>query len=790
MDKDDVPKLREEKRLEELYDDLKPNTLIPMVYSSESSSLVNSIELNVNNSVDTRIKQIIFKGKTTLEQIKVNPNRTRYRKNRISLESLTSPFPIEKHNHAQCTSSHNVSNTKDYSDNFSHSFDENKTPYSTKYDPINIKQPEVNIRNALAHLSPNLASFQTEYDMDEHDFLYMQYLNEKYADGKFTEELFELLITVLEIEWFNLEKMIPPRNYSAYDSSINNNNNVQYHMSQSYRNHYDLYGSDDGIYPNSEQTCAICDGAYSDNNNAIVFCDGCDIAVHQECYGIVFIPEGQWLCRKCLFSKNMKVNCLLCPSHTGAFKQTDVGKWAHVLCSLWIPELYFANVNYMEPIEGLEYIAKSRWKLVCYICEQRVGACIQCSNKNCFRSYHVTCAKRAGLYLKFNGVSIPDMAINQYSHGHVPKTFCDKHSPNGPSSNASLGIMKVRRYLKYLKEKELRSSEEEDLDILQNEDENYRKTTNTGISLSNINYQTDYDNIRQGIISPNDSSEIDQWKTHNGTPIAPNYFATLLQKICAMYSLPKAQNISVEMCKYWSMKREFRKGAPLVRKYDFSTYNTLTIEEIKDRINFSDSLLDDLMKLKNIINLIGQRTKIEDSIHDNNDNITAIIERPTKWLMRKNVLDKWTSSACFKNIIKEINSKANYSIELNNIFEQLISKEFESIEDVKQIVYEFFEILNKLILNLNTIPRSLINNINKSKVLFNELFIGLENNNCKKFLNQDFEIDKENYANIKERPWNGKIVLKDEGLSDVEELGSKEMRFLGYLMSKTSSSRK
>ena len=48
-----------------------------------------------------------------------------------------------------------------------------------------------------------------------------------------------------------------------------------------------------------EEVCAICSKPDSEPPNEIVFCDNCDMPVHQECYGLAEVPEGDWICRNC-----------------------------------------------------------------------------------------------------------------------------------------------------------------------------------------------------------------------------------------------------------------------------------------------------------------------------------------------------------------------------------------------------------------------------------------------------------------------------------------------------------
>jgi hypothetical protein len=90
-----------------------------------------------------------------------------------------------------------------------------------------------------------------------------------------------------------------------------------------------------------EAYCCICGGGESCmDTDVIILCDLCNIPVHQYCYGVPYIPEGQWLCKRCLLSPFREVNCIFCPNKGGAMKKTDDGKWSHVICAIWLPEVW------------------------------------------------------------------------------------------------------------------------------------------------------------------------------------------------------------------------------------------------------------------------------------------------------------------------------------------------------------------------------------------------------------------------------------------------------------------
>ncbi|KAG8192719.1 hypothetical protein JTE90_009742 [Oedothorax gibbosus] len=176
-----------------------------------------------------------------------------------------------------------------------------------------------------------------------------------------------------------------------------------------------------GIEYDEDINCDVCRAPDCEEGNEMVFCDSCNICVHQACYGITAIPEGSWICKPC--SMNVKPNCALCPNLGGAMKSTATGdKWAHVSCALWVPEVSIGCAEKMEPVTKISNIPPSRWALICYICREKGGACIQCSVKQCKTAYHVTCAFENGLEMEMKTTP-----IDSAEQGVKMQSLCLKH---------------------------------------------------------------------------------------------------------------------------------------------------------------------------------------------------------------------------------------------------------------------------------------------------------------------------------------------------------------------------
>ncbi|KAF9320945.1 Zinc finger protein zfp-1 [Podila horticola] len=129
----------------------------------------------------------------------------------------------------------------------------------------------------------------------------------------------------------------------------------------------------------------------------ILFCDGpgCDIPVHQNCYGVTVVPEGDWYCERCedqVSVENTPSCC--CPQKTGAFKRTNIpNQYIHVACARLHPSLD----EEQDPIDFDTLLTKRN---ICCLCNSDFGICSKCNYDDCERMMHVTCAQAEALITK------------------------------------------------------------------------------------------------------------------------------------------------------------------------------------------------------------------------------------------------------------------------------------------------------------------------------------------------------------------------------------------------------
>ena len=450
-----------------------------------------------------------------------------------------------------------------------------------------------------------------EYDMDEQDQKWLETYN-VWRKGEQTEPIkpaiFEITMTKIEKEWHALEKRIPKPNPKP----------PQTHRPRS-SSAAAVNGEAAGQGEEQDSKCAICDDGDCENTNAIVFCDGCDLAVHQECYGVPFIPEGQWLCRKCHLTGRGTPTCVFCPNTDGAFKQTNSARWAHLLCAIWIPEVSLGNTTFMEPVMDVEIVPKSRWKLTCEICKQKMGACIQCGWKHCFAAFHVTCARRARWYLSMKS-----------SHGgpanldaSVLKAFCGLHVPKEwrATYNVDRATASAKKYYKRTMRGKIWADSQQTAATLQAAQPSEPAAAveeDIGQKLS----LTSGGNKRKKLGQPGKTV----WRLPSGAPVVPATLYNSVEGSLQRFAVRKRREFAADMCRYWTLKREAKRGAALIKRLQLQmeTFSSMEITRrnfagmgaiggvrLQRRIEFAEERIKEVDKLLDLCNLLKEREAIK-----------------------------------------------------------------------------------------------------------------------------------------------------------------------------------
>lgn len=283
---------------------------------------------------------------------------------------------------------------------------------------------------------------------------------------------------------------------------------------------------------------------------------------------------------------------------------------------MWIPEVSLGNHTFMEPVMDVDKVPKTRWRLTCYICNQRMGACIQCSNKACYQAFHVTCARRAHLYLKMKN---SQGALAVLDGSMILKAFCDKHCPPDYTEENSVfqATREAKRFYRHtMKGRIWADSQASALAIAATHRHAITEHPPDESQMTGAKLNAVLGDKKKG--QPGKPI----WKLPSGAPVIPQAVFDNVETSLQRFTIRQRKNFVAEACRYWTLKREARRGAALLKRLQLQMESFSSMEitrrnfaamgpsgksRLIRRIEFAKALIKDLEQLKTLSEEVVRR---------------------------------------------------------------------------------------------------------------------------------------------------------------------------------------
>ena len=264
----------------------------------------------------------------------------------------------------------------------------------------------------------------------------------------------------------------------------------------------------------------------------------------------------------------------------------------------------------------VEKVPKNRWKLTCYICSQRMGACIQCSNKNCYQAFHVTCARRGHLFLKMKN---SQGALSVLEGNVLLKAYCDKHCPQdyARENSVALATRQAKRFYKRtMKGRMWVDSHASAAQLAATHRHAITEHPPDESQMTGAKVSAVLADKKKG--QPGKPI----WKLPSGAPVIPQAVYDIVESSLARFPIVGRKGFIADACRYWTLKREARRGAALLKRLQLQmeTFSSMELTRrnfaamgpsgqarLSRRIDFATSLVEDLKQLRTISLSIVER---------------------------------------------------------------------------------------------------------------------------------------------------------------------------------------